>query len=959
MVGGGTASAVSLTNESPTNGNYSYEGTGSGYGSPNDMAKHLLIATAHGDVPTIKLGMYFNTGGQKDVRIVNPALGDGGICRTNGTAGRPLSSDFVRVRIWEPRNEGNETVYNIRGSDVCNNEAANNVPSTANPKFFGTYQTPAPAIKDSDTSYYRLNIAISFINPGSIPRASGNDQAISFKVISPFRSLIGNIDTDQSTQAAPNNSTLAKEVGNPGGITHRFGFALPCRITESSNQRVTLYDADNGLQAGGKVRFYIATIRADGTENPLDEGQYGASSRVTQDNIGSIVAFRPDDDSEVTSWVTIKDMDPKKKYVLVVKNVHGSGRPDPSKPLAASNFIYVGMPGDSIFGAENFTCPGWDATPNTTVNNVGSVTAGETIRWTHTVKNLGKDNTTKPIAWEVHQTGVAPSTITTPGENPLAANKGVGQILRQQMSYKTKTTDAGRTVCQYIQIKPNALRDDKLVDEWELSTQKCVLIRPVGSGNFDPTVRVYPEVVEPNESYDEDSMVTGGNIPYAPELPRAEPTVQYQLGRVIYLPGSATFGGADTPPSCALYGQPNPAYCEVARWSGTVNKTTGVPYGTHDFNEPFPDNLPSGSKICYIMAVEQPPTVETHNYSLYLPTGELDEDDEPIYDWFSFSDRYYSDQGHNHHGSIAAIPRPWKYAIECVMVGKRPKVQVQGNDSRVRGESRTKVTRHNGNYYGSWVEYGAFSTKEDSAPASGAGYRNGHPADVNSRAQWSRLTFANTIDDQPNTYGYFTSLPLAPSIAAYYDQQTREASSWGGGALPGGMYQAGSISIGTSNDNDNRNLSKNRSTVVYSNGTVTINKDITYQNGGYSSFDDVPQVIIVAENINITSNVNRVDAWLIAYGNRTDKTRGNINTCSDGPPVSERRSSACNSPLVVNGPVIANGLYLNRTGPTTSDPTDAAEIFRLRPDAYLWAAARQKSTGAARTVDIVELPPRF
>jgi len=952
-VGGNTASADTLTNVSPTPGNFIYEGNNSGYSPSNDMAKHLLIATAHGVVPTIKLGMYLNTGGQKEVKIVDSALGDGGICRTNGSGARPLSSDFIRVRIWEPGNVSNEIIYNIRGSDVCNGQAANNLPRTANPKFFGTYQTPAPTRKDPDTDYYRLNISISFIDRGSLPATPGNDQAVSFKVISPFQSKIGNIDTSESTQRDPNNSTLAKEVGNPGGVTHRFGFALPCRITKPSDQQVTLYDADNGLQNGGDVKFYIVGISPDGTRSPLRASQYGERFQVTRDDIGSIVAFRPWDGSEMTYRVTIKDMDPAFKYVLVVKNVRGAGRPDSSNPLAASNFIYVGLPGDSIFGDEEFTCPGWEATPNTLVN-AESVPVGRTIRWTHTVQNKG-DDTTQPIGWEIIQTGINPSTVS--GTIPANQND---QLLSEVKTYQAKRSDVGKEICQQIRIKPNALRSGDLDTDWEASDKKCVKIVAPRTGNFDPEVTLDPEIVEPNQTYTEDSSVTGGTIPYASELSRPKPEVKYQLGRVVYLPGSTVFNqsGSNTSPTCAFYGQPRSEYCAPSFRQGTVDERNGIPYGTPNllYTEVFPDELPSGTRICYIMAVEQPPTVDTHTYRQRERIG-TDRRGRPIYRWVTHTDRYYSDQGHRHAGdTIAAIPRQWKYDTGCVVVGKRPKVHIQGNDLRVRGNTETKVTKYNGSYYGSWVEYGAFTTKRDNAPASGAGYRNGSTSDLNSRSLWSRLTFANTVENRPNAYGYFTSLPLAPSVAAYYYQQTDGASGWGGGALPGGLRRAGSVSVSGSNDN----LSEDRSTVIYSTGTVTINSNISYRDGGYASFDHIPQVIIVAQNINITSNVNRIDAWLIAYGNKSDKTKGNINTCSDGPDTSHRTSAPpCNNPLTVNGAVIANGLYLNRTGPAGSDPTAAAEIFRLRPDAYLWAAARQKSTGAARTVDIVELPPRF
>ena len=494
--------------------------------------------------------------------------------------------------------------------------------------------------------------------------------------------------------------------------------------------------------------------------------------------------------------------------------------------------------------------------------------------------------------------------------------------------------------------------DAKITVRWKVTTP------PNPVGNFDPKVTVSPDIVEPNDDeYTEESTVTRGTIPYAAELSRPkQTTVTYQLGRMIYPPGLSIFNmsSSTTSPSCAFYGQPNPAYCKSDFKSGQVTDTVGLFDGSANHTETFPDDVPPGSRVCYTMAVEQPWTIETHNYSLYQPTGEKDDNDEPVYKWFSYSHRYYSDEGHPGHDGYAAIPavsRSWKYDTACVVVGKRPKVQVLGSDLRVRGETRTKVTRHttggDSRYFGSWVEYAALTKGTDSAPASGAGYREGTTSSLDNRSEWSKLTFANTLD-----YGGFSTLPSAPDITNHYQQQTEGKSPLVGSLASGTFRNNGPVTIGES-------TGLTGTTILYSEGTVTITGNIRYKDDGYTSLDDIPQVIIVAENINITSNVTNIDAWLIAYGSNSNTSKGNINTCSDGPAPEARTYVACSNVLEVNGPVVANGLYLNRTGPSNGGPSDAAEKFRLRPDAYIWAQARQRSTGAARTVDIVELPPRF
>jgi hypothetical protein len=58
---------------------------------------------------------------------------------------------------------------------------------------------------------------------------------------------------------------------------------------------------------------------------------------------------------------------------------------------------------------------------------------------------------------------------------------------------------------------------------------------------------------------------------------------------------------------------------------------------------------------------------------------------------------------------------------------------------------------------------------------------------------------------------------------------------------------------------------------------------------------------------------------------------------------------------------MATKLYLQRTagsgvGVSSGDP---AEVFNLRPDAYLWAMVHASASGKIQTVYATELPPRF
>jgi hypothetical protein len=132
---------------------------------------------------------------------------------------------------------------------------------------------------------------------------------------------------------------------------------------------------------------------------------------------------------------------------------------------------------------------------------------------------------------------------------------------------------------------------------------------------------------------------------------------------------------------------------------------------------------------------------------------------------------------------------------------------------------------------------------------------------------------------------------------------------------------------------------------------VTIDGNITYTGDMLTSVRSIPQVVIIAANINIRDSVSRIDSWLIASGT--------INTCANiAAPLN---SNKCNTLLEVNGPVITNRLILNRTAGSNPDEEsgDPAERFNLRPDAFLWAQLQASGTNKAQTVYSTELPPRF
>ncbi len=145
-------------------------------------------------------------------------------------------------------------------------------------------------------------------------------------------------------------------------------------------------------------------------------------------------------------------------------------------------------------------------------------------------------------------------------------------------------------------------------------------------------------------------------------------------------------------------------------------------------------------------------------------------------------------------------------------------------------------------------------------------------------------------------------------------------------------------------------------------GNLNINGNITLANGPYSSLSTVPRAIIFVDgNVNISSNVTQIDAWIIATGT--------VNTCSDfvRANASDRGTSAnstCSAQLTFNGPVISSNVVLNRTygadvtgGQQKYSP---GEIFNYRADDYLWAYAQAGRYESSYSETYVrELPPRY
>lgn len=386
----------------------------------------------------------------------------------------------------------------------------------------------------------------------------------------------------------------------------------------------------------------------------------------------------------------------------------------------------------------------------------------------------------------------------------------------------------------------------------------------------------------------------------------ASDDVDWSVTRFVVAPGANyTKGGAAAAP-CTQFSGFVGGSCQIVR-----NGTTKFAKGTTNVAN-FVDTLASvpdpGSKVCYVTSVNK--------------------------------------------GSVAAPT--WKHStVSCSTIERVPFVQVLGNDLRVGSvfsgtninAGATSLVLNNA---GSWVEYGILAPGSIANLGSQSGANGGN---ASPQSAWSGLTFANTGTPVGCTpaYGCFdgaSNMGKIPSVSAFVKTATYNGVplNHDQGAASFNASDIGSIVPGANIANFTGSAS------ITTTGTITIDQDITYNTGSLTNANGIPQLILIGNNINIAGNVKHIDAWLIATGT--------INTCSDVVQTAVR-STNCSNQLVINGPIMANQLLLDRSYYDKTKPEDAAEKINLRSDSYIWSNNVAKQNGQWQTVYSTDLPPRY
>jgi hypothetical protein len=437
------------------------------------------------------------------------------------------------------------------------------------------------------------------------------------------------------------------------------------------------------------------------------------------------------------------------------------------------------------------------------------------------------------------------------------------------------------------------------------------------ASNFDltPTTSVNPTIGESGGAATVTSTVTNGGTTASSNVNWQVTT--FTLNPSDTIPAAGTSNSSVSPQ--AYYGH---GATKASSGTGVFQKNVTSPNPIPDLNTTIGD-YPVGTKLCYALSV-QPYNGTTTDWRHGLPS--------------------------------------------CITIAKRPKVQVLGGDlivgqtaaSNIVANPTVKVVNGVSETFGSWGEYGVVASGTVTGFASGAGYAGGQTSSA--FCDVSLLTFTNAGTGPSCSAsapkGGYSNVTVLPDISSRLIARTSLGNNptVNVGSTATGAYSAtGNVTVNGGTIGAGKWVVINAPTA-----TVTIKGNIIYDPAAtLHTVADIPQVVIIANNINIDAGVGQVDAWLIATG-----ATGNLNTCSqvtDPTIPGQLNAGTCNQVLTVNGPVIARHLFLYRTagagtGAASGDP---AEVFNLRPDAYLWATSYLTNSGRLQTVTTKELPPRF
>ena len=968
------SSALALSNISPNpddmlalNGNNQIEGG----------VSHLLKKEGVAIVTNLRVGVYSPTQTKRTLKI------------TYGIDGKKCYQDVdknkgsIEVKVGSG---ASAVTYTVPSKNMCTSrtEGKNNSASnSANNRFFADYDIPADAFtekKDIDLWFAPVTIKMS----GDVPVGKSQGNNVNFRLeIADNKVKIGPLATADSTNFGL-RSAYADTDRPARGVMVRASFGAPCSAGDPEGGAY-LYDADVNV-------FGPTYLWATKGGNKLARDDYKNPSFLAWDpDLYWRSTAQEGSESTRNSSFTIKQIEAGKTYKFIIRNPVANGKVSPN-----ANVMSIGIPYDSIYG--DVEC-GYELTPNVNppADSNDTVTQGSVIspvKGLVKVKGFSKDDHEWRLTARVYNSKPSDraEAVNEKGACIWKAGDSDCQVLASgsrkfgsddfdtSKDFNTSGVNAGSWVCFMMSVqKP---KDTSASTKWSHSVMKCVGVKA-------DTTRT--EVTPRNYSYYPNLNVTStikntGGYPMTDTFKgkgfkRQYPWEIYEVkftskpsGTIGTAQGgacanvSSKYGGTFISGSCKKVADgdnlfPN-SNAEQKKSVSNLKKDTPDPIGTWTcytfryLNNPEPSSGLQGDINNYIGDVndtnstsKQPSRWSDGYYRVWVPATYDNKGKVKVpghYEWIGNpAPSYDSLYGPYRDAAPATNPQSYNYTAfkdtACSVAGIDPKIQVNANDVRVSGKIQTSLRAISAGPYasnfGSWGEYGVLSSGVNKGMASGANL-NGGGLLTSTQANWSTLTFANNS----STYGQFNG------------GMWREFNP--SNTTPGGS----NVTI-----NDGNKAAYTTGKTIYKvNGTLTINTNLTYGNS-YASVGEIPRVILVADNIIIGPNVTQIDPWLI--------TEGALNTCSAIPlgdgfaGAALTADGACKNKLTFNGMVMAGKIYLFRTAGSRdsySSPdgkktlSDAAEVFNLRPDAYLSSFSNSTTQNPVAVTDrITELPPRF
>lgn len=296
----------------------------------------------------------------------------------------------------------------------------------------------------------------------------------------------------------------------------------------------------------------------------------------------------------------------------------------------------------------------------------------------------------------------------------------------------------------------------------------------------------------------------------------------------------------------------------------------------------------------------------------------------------------------------------WRVSISCRTVAKYPSMSVEGSALHARGDIKTTKTTVNGNVFGSWAEYGIIAGSSTMASGATLAYAGpqfepnltddagGMP--ISDTVKRHDIESVGNIDPNANA-GTPESVMVSDEIAKFKDKLSKYRSDSYEGMLSdadgkicakteNGIFRvwdnASAIDLEAYINGYTNNAGGFDVLAVTYKGTLKLTKDIKKESGVAKT----RQIIIFADDIEISNNVKQIDAWLVVDGN--------IDTCLE-KDVGDLTIDDCNNELIVNGAVVSDSLELDRTYGSESEGGNPngnirrGEVFNYDPSSVQWA----------------------